>query len=514
MKITQSYLFTLIFFVQFGFGGKLVAQQKYTVENIKQTMEETRKSVSEDPNRPAFHLLPKAGFLADPNGAIFFNGWYHTFYLHNPYSGNPGAWTWGHARSKDLVHWEQLPAAIVPYYEMGSYEVGSGSTIINEQGVPTAFYSAMHQGTMKFWRATGNSDLTVWKHEKPNPILSLDFKGLPKFDKYWRDPFVFRTAGRTFLICCADLFDQPNVVVPIFEAKNKELTSWDYKGIMFTYPKYKMRNMEVPELRQLGEKWVFFTSCDAPVAMTYGFVGNFNIEKLKFTATSEGPLDYSAHFYAQETVQDADGNLNLLGWLSGWDRDWMPNFNTSEIINTGKWWNGCFAIPRTVIVDAKGNLIQQPVSAMKGLREEQFSLARTELPVQDVTASYKILPFQGNQLEIKLNIELGNAGFCGVNVLCNDKGRGGMSIIWSGNMINVDGVEVPIKDYKPGEKLQLHIFIDKFYVEIFINGGRYCVTRKIKEKNILGDHIALTSLSGTAILNSLEAWKLKTINEK
>ncbi len=49
-------------------------------------------------------------------------------------------------------------------------EIGSGSTIINDQGKPLAFYSTVKDGSMKFWRAVGSSDLTDWHHEGPNPF--------------------------------------------------------------------------------------------------------------------------------------------------------------------------------------------------------------------------------------------------------------------------------------------------------------------------------------------------------
>ncbi len=91
----------------------------------------------------------------------------------------------------------------------------------------------------------------------------------------------------------------------------------------------------MPELRQLGNKWLLLASCDAPVDMTYCFVGDFDLKNLKFTPSSEGPLDYSGHFYAQETLPDDQGNLNLIAWIPGWDRDWMPNYQGTLIKNTG-----------------------------------------------------------------------------------------------------------------------------------------------------------------------------------
>jgi sucrose-6-phosphate hydrolase SacC (GH32 family) len=142
-------------------------------------------------------------------------------------------------------------------------------------------------------------------------------------------------------------------------------------------------------------------------------------------------------------------------------------------------------------------------------------MGRTELPVKNVVAAYDILKgIRGNQLELNLELEMGTASFCGMNVLCDEKGSGGMSILWSGNEVNVDGIRVPVREWQQGESLRLQVFVDRIYVEVFINGGRYCVTRKVKEENIRGDYVALTRLGGHAILKSLEAWTLKTINTK
>jgi beta-fructofuranosidase len=486
---------------------------KLTVENISKELSETSKRLLTDSLRPGYHLVPHTGFMGDPNGGIYHDGWYHIFYLHNPFSNMPGPWYWGHTRSRDLMIWEHLNPSVTPAYDLGLNSVISGSTIISDKGEPIAIYSARDKESLKFWRTAGSIDLLDWQHKGTDPVILIDHQDMPKFDVRWRDPFVFKTGGRTFMIICADLFEEPYVAVPIFEAKDVDLITWVYKGILFSYPKNKLRNLEVPELRPIGQKWLLLASCDAPVDMTYCFVGDFDLESLKFTSSSEGPLDYSGHYYAQETIQDDKDNLFLMAWIPGWDRQWMPNYQDKNIKNTAHWWNGCFAIPRQLTLDADGNLIQQPVNSLKTLRTKHYAMSRTELPVKDVFTSYDVLKdFRGNQLEIGLVLEMGTASFCGINVLCDEKGHGGMWIMWSGNEINIDGIKVPIKGWKQGDFLRLQVFIDRQYVEVFINGGRYCITRKIKVENIKGDYVALTRLGGHAILKSLEGWKLKTIN--
>ncbi len=487
-----------------------------TPENIARAIQDQAAETNSDPFRPAFHLTPPAGCMGDPNGGIYYNGWYHIFYGQQPFAYHPGAWYWAHARSKDLLHWEHMKPSITPAIDMGLDAIGSGSTIVTEEGKKLAFYSQGKKGGsrgMKFWRAEfTNDDLSEWQHVGKNPILTLAHPGLPRFDDFWRDPFVFSTEGRTFMIACADLFDENYVPVPIFEAKNEELTQWDYKGILFNVPKHKYRNLEVPELRQIGDKWIFMASTDAPIDRVNYFLGDFDLSSLTFQIESEGIIDHSGHYYAQETISDDKGNLFLMSWIPGWDREWLPYYMNKELKNSNPVWNGCFAIPRKLsLVD--GYIIQSPVASMEELRAEHFELTPRELPVSGPVTAYEVIEeFTGDQLEIKVKFNLFNASFCGLNVLCNEEGEGGLPIVWSGDVLNVDGVKIPIDDWTIEKDIDLHLFVDKKIVEIFINGGKHCVSRQVSEKNVKGKYVALSSLGGTAKLRSLEAWKLKSIN--
>jgi beta-fructofuranosidase len=486
-----------------------------TPENINKVMRDSAVRANTDPFRPAFHLTPPTGCMGDPNGGIYYDGWYHIFYGLQPFAYHPGGWYWAHARSKDLLHWDDMDTGLTPAFDLGLDAIGSGSTIITKQGKRLAFYSMGDEegGGMKFWRAEfNNKQLSAWDHKGKNPILTLEHPGLPPFDGFWRDPFVFSTEGRTFLIACADLFDEHYVPVPIFEAKDDELTEWEYQGILFTVPKHKYRNLEVPELKQIGDKWIFMASTDAPVDRVNYFLGDFDLTNLTLNIESEGIIDYSGHYYAQESIADDKGNLYLMSWIPGWDREWLPYYMNEPLKNSNRSWNGCFAIPRKLSLK-DGRLIQLPVDAFKDLRTEHFELSARELPVSTSTTEvYVIEAFTGDQLEIAVKLNLYNASFCGINVLSDKDGNGGLSIVWSGDVLNVDGVNVPIEKWNQGELIDLQVFIDKKTVEVFVNGGKYCISRQVKEENVKGKYMALTSLGGTAELLSLEAWKLTSIN--
>jgi len=166
-----------------------------------------------DPDRPLFHVMPLSGWMNDPNGPIYYRGYYHLFYQHVPHRVEwDWGLVWGHAVSKDLVEWEHLPVALEPSH--GGYDADgcfSGTCVQNCDGSPVILYTGVKL------RSNHVDDLPSPEHDLNLPFIEVQLAAFPanpndelmiKWDKHphpvlhrpppnlgltgWRDPYIFR----------------------------------------------------------------------------------------------------------------------------------------------------------------------------------------------------------------------------------------------------------------------------------------------------------------------------------
>ena len=462
--------------------------------------------VAADPNRPVYHFRPPAFWMNDPNGTIYHNGYYHVFYQFNPYGDSSHDIHWGHTRSVDLVHWEQLPIAIPPSYDLDESGIWSGCTAINGDGRPIAFYtSGGAKGSRPFQQraAMGDEDLIAWQPHPQNPILALGEKGIPHFEPSWRDPFIFHSAGRTFLVLgAADHPDEgENANVVLFEAEDDTLANWRYHGPIYSRPRSEMRFCECPNFFPLGDKFVLLLSPYAPVEYT---VGVFDPERLTFTPESAGVLDPGAgsmdlrgqalpepsdpRFYATNILYDPEGNCVLFGWVRGFKA------------NQG--WSGCLALPRLLSLGPDGLPRQRPVPALEQLRADL--LADTSLRLD---AARQALPAQGDALEIHACITLHGAARAGLLLRANDDGSRGIAIDYDGQNLRVGETTVALP---AGPAVDLQIFLDKSVLEVFVNDGEQAVTQVLYPPQ--GDQrIWLIADGDAASFDTVRVWQMSSI---
>ena len=230
-----------------------------------------------DPTRPVYHFGPPSGWMNDVNGPLLHRGYYHIFYQLNPFHTDARYGThWGHARSTDLVHWEDLPLAIWPSTEAGETSCYSGTAGFNKDGQPIILYTSTKkwgQGRnalepFEQWAAVGDDDLINWTKHPDNPSLTLEEDGRPEFDWKWRDPFFFFEQGRSFMVLGAT-----GVGTPIWESESGDLVNWIYRGLASDI------SQECPNLFKLGDDWVMLTSPYTPVDY---YIGDFRHRHVQF----------------------------------------------------------------------------------------------------------------------------------------------------------------------------------------------------------------------------------------
>jgi len=101
-------------------------------------------------HRPQLHFSTMRGWINDPNGLVYNDGEYHLFFQHYPHGYYWGQPNWGNAKSTDLVHWEQLPDAIVRHEIGGIY---SGSSVIDYENT-SGFKTGENDVMVSFYTTT------------------------------------------------------------------------------------------------------------------------------------------------------------------------------------------------------------------------------------------------------------------------------------------------------------------------------------------------------------------------
>jgi len=451
--------------------------------------------VQADPTRPVYHFLAPARRMNDVNGFIFYKGYYHLFYQLNPHTH----WHWGHARSRDLVHWEHLPIVLCPAEEQGEENCASGCTVINDLGQPLTFYTSMkiREDARYFaeqWAAIGDDDLITWKRHPANPILTEDMHGdLKIYD--WRDPFIFREGPHFYLVLGGNLNDRKGgeAIVALYRGENSELTRWKFLGILFKNHDENIVNHECPNFFPLGNKWLLVVS---PHGRMRYYIGNFNKQTFTFESESQGYLNWGPYrrsgfsYYGTNCLLDNKGRWIMSGCVHGFE--------------SNRGWEGCMNLPQILTLNADGYLEQEPIPELQALRAKHYTRANIKL----TDSSYLVKEIRGDTLEILVKFEPSDANSFGLKVRCSDDGKKAVRIAYDGERIDVADTTGPFR-LLSGEKLKLHIFLDKSLMEVYVNSRIYFTKVIYPEKEDLG--LELFAMGGSITISSLDVWKMKSI---
>lgn len=451
------------------------------------------------PIRETYHFSPWKNWLNDPNGLCWFQGYYHMFYQLNPHSQKWSHMYWGHAASKDLVHWTHLPVVLEPQEEIlanplelsgGAF---SGSAIVN--GDEAIFFLTRSSGpsidgiqTVQQQWMMKSSDMLHFTDEEliigePPQGASFDF----------RDPKVIRADGRWYMVLGSAL----NGKAAILLYESGDLRQWDYKGPLLTEQETGIRCFECPDIMELDGKYVVtgalmhhYDPCGRYQMCRY-YIGNF--KDSIFTQESQGWFDFGGNCYAMQSFCHEGRRINI-GWVSDFYGEHLELENGAC---------GSMTLPREMHVK-DGKLYLSPVKELECLKREVLYQGHG-----DTICLHSITP---NAYKAELEF-LGNIHF---SIQLAEHGSARMLLIHDGNGLRLEmqGVKSARATFPADiEKVEkLEIFTDRRTTEIYVNGGEAVGTKLFYDTSDSGCFLLHTDTPEG--IKKAEIFRMESIWEK
>lgn len=469
--------------------------------------------------RPQFHFTPKKNWINDPNGLIYVNGEYHLFFQYNPEGKNWGHMSWGHAVSKDLLHWKELPVAIP---EDDKYMIFSGSAVLDKENTAgfgknaiVAIYTSATRTEPKIQSqsiAYSNDYGRTFTKYEGNPILDI---GSSEF----RDPKVFWDEKRRRWAM---------VLVKALEHKvsiysSKDLKTWSHESDFG--PAANIGGVwECPDLFELpvegGTAWVLIVSFN-PGGLYGGsgaqyFIGDFNGNKFtpRYQTKKVNWLDYGQDNYAAVTFNNAPDNRRILiGWMSNWQY-------ANKLKETP--WTGAMTVPHELsLVNNAGEiyLVHKPIKELDSLRGKKLINIKKE----NISGNFSLNKVTGNQLEISITITPGKSKSAGIRILQSKDeqteigydskskyiyiNRGATSL--SETNADLGGVQSYPTALINGS-ITLRILVDRSSVEVFTADGLGVISDLVMPDKKESVGVSLFAKGGSANISNLTIFALKS----
>lgn len=469
--------------------------------------------------RPQFHFSSRRGFINDPNGLVYFAGEYHLFYQHQPFGTDIGhdLKFWGHAVSRDLVHWEELPMALAPDEHGAMY---SGSAVVdwhNSSGLQNgddpplvALYTAdgrSADGERPFTQclAYSNDRGRTWRKHPDNPVL-------PHIAGLNRDPRVFWHPPRD---CWAMVLYLDDDRFALFTSAN--LRDWTRRN------EVRLPTHSCPDLFQLpvdGDpndlRWVLWA------ADTRYLVGSFDGERFVADAAHGGGRELIQQpigtAYAAQTWSDVprdDGRVLQIAWL----RTTPPGMPFTH----------CMTLPCELTLRRTPSgvrLCSAPARELRALRRDHSRWR--DLVLNPDTMPPPAAPFFGvparygdwgihplvrmpDTAEVMVEIEPDSADYVAVVLrgiwIVYDAGARRLSCA-TGRPATGDASGVAI-ELERGV-LRLHVLLDRASIEVFGAGGAVVFPLGVVPVDDARE-LTVAARGGGARLRCLDLWRLASI---
>jgi len=466
-----------------------------------------------DPHRPAYHFLPAANWMNDPNGLIHWNGVYHLFYQYNPNGAFWGTMHWGHAASRDLVHWVHLPIALSPTPGSVDEDGCYSGCIVDHDGTPTLIFTGVRGPSELPCMATGTDDLVSWHKYPGNPVIASPPSGLSL--EGFRDHAVWNEGGTWYQLIGSGIKGVGGTAL-LYSSMN--LLDWEFLhpilvGTKSQAPPQGTGSMwECPDFFPLGERHVLVISILDDDRLYYPIYFSGIYTDHRFYPEVQDRLDYGSSLYAPQSFTDSHGRRIMFGWL----REGIGNEAQQEA-----GWSGVMSLPRVLTLRGDGSLSMRPVSELEALRGRHYQVLDKSVEPGTPTMVEAI---RGESLEIKLEWEPGQASQFGVKVRCSKDYTECTSISYdrSSRRLIIDcsrssldptvnhGVHEAPLALTDGETINLHVFLDHSVIEVFAN-DRVCISERIYPQQAESTGIELFAQGSAAQLKSMDTWELASV---
>ena len=309
---------------KYTFSNTLEKQEAELKDNpMMQRFRESRAVLSTDPYRPIFHYVNPEGSLNDPNGLCYWQGNWHLFY--QGYPPEDPRQHWGHAVSKDLIHWRDLPYAIYPNPERHCY---SGATLVEEDRV-IAMYHGTYVGNMI---AISDDPLLLnWEKLTGQPVIPAPKKGETLPYRVF-DPCIWKKGNTYYALSGGQLPNGPagKPVRADFLFESKDLKKWKYLHPFVEDDRFTLNGDDgaCPYFWPIGDKHIllFFSHRTGGQYL----LGDYDLKRDKLVATSNGTFNYGpadpAGVHAPSACPDGNGgvicifNMNPSKPTRGWNQ--------------------------------------------------------------------------------------------------------------------------------------------------------------------------------------------------
>lgn len=448
------------------------------------------------PNREQYHFNAFKNWINDPNGLCYYKGYYHLYYQANPHAQEWGHMYWGHAASKDLLHWVHLPYVLEPQPEIlnakdkkgGAF---SGSAVALDDKI--VFYLTRHFGppedteedTVQYQTMVTSADGIHFEHEteiirKPDDTFSYNF----------RDPKVFLFEGSWQMVLGTKINGIPSLVLYTSE----DMTHWNYEGILLSERTEGVYTMECPDFFPLDgtftavASWMKYVDEQRRYQPTYYYVGNY--QDGVFQVGNKGLYDFGSNFYAVQSFEH-DGRRIAIGWTADCYQEHVPEKNGSY---------GAMAIPRELSVKNQ-KLYRKPLSEIYSLLGNCIcNVAGQNLVLRHLNqnAYYARIDFK-NDTDFTL--------------LLGESKEGKLWLLRNGKqtLIKTDGVKSRYASFETEiqhvEKLEL--FVDRRLTEVFLNDGEEAGCKLFYQDD--GDGVFEASFQSEACVERIQLYEMNSI---